>query len=128
MLDHYTILVILGLHGCQARAPRVANDLWMQGKYNQLSTHRCLVPFTQRLMSLRQNPKSVSISLLLPFYFFPTTVCSSTSAFGGLGNLNNVPDIGKCLLGMAFIIGFLCKILAMCHCDMSQSDSNAIVT
>jgi hypothetical protein len=37
----------------------------------------------------------------------PTTVCWRRTAFGALGNPSNVPDIGGCLLGMAFTIGFV---------------------
>jgi hypothetical protein len=39
--------------------------------------------------------------------FFPTSVCWSGSAFGILSNPSNAPEIGGCLLGMAFTIDFV---------------------
>ena len=38
---------------------------------------------------------------------FPTSVYWSTSAFGALGNPSSALDLGGCLLGMAFIIGYI---------------------
>jgi hypothetical protein len=95
--------------------------------WGQSIIHARLVPFTQRSMSSGQNQKSVTISLLPPYWVF-------LPQYAGAG----VPLEPLAIRAVHLTLVAICwawhlqldlyKILAMCHCDMLQSDSNAIVT
>jgi hypothetical protein len=45
--------------------------------------------------------------LVVSILSFPTPICWSKSVFGALGNPSNALDLGGCLLGMAFTIGYV---------------------
>jgi hypothetical protein len=55
---------------------------------------------------IEAKPKVCDNLPIATILFFPTMVYWDRSAFGALGNLSSVPNIGGCLLGMTFIIGF----------------------